>query len=782
MAAKEKRNKMTEMASDNTKVTVNLFNEFFQIKALKEHYSNYLDTAKELKSQLDNQEFRITVVGEFSSGKSTFINALIGQDILLHGLSETTATVTYIHCVKKDNHKINQIEVHFSQPNKQPIILDLEQDKESLKQYTTTFSNTVDVVSEIDAVHFYLNIEGIEDNVVFIDTPGLNGVAAGHREVTINEIQKAHASICLFQLRGLTDSELEFLQLVFKYQNSTMFVMNHIDGLNEREDRSYQEQLEFFHNQLQESLGVPLGIEINKQAVFGLSSLKALVANDHSIKRIYETDQADITPEERKEMWENSYFSPFQSYLWDDVIRQQKDGLLKRSIGERFDIVLSALQQEIDAKIAILNADVDDSDILKIDEHLEKIEQNKDKNSQKIQNFIDNRQRELVKDFKTEIAANFEEVVSELSCKINSEDDFEHFYKQLNDNAYGNALTHQLTKLKTDYKNSLANALQATYQEATERTESFTPNISVSKKRKIKIEHNIDANFSPTNLASSQNKLIDEISKTKLSKERLANRKSSTELNALNAKINSEKSSARTIESNRTTAIKRLGSQPAIQTKEVPYTTTVSRGGTGFLDWMIGEKEVTRYRDVKDSSRRDAWLKKKNALNEQFSQQRIDAENRLRQLQNRHSDEQQKQIVNDKKMESLSRKISQLQDDLKFKEKEFNEIYSKNKRETLKKEKVNLINKIAKQMSVPDSDIFQNHINELQNNLINNCQLIKEETSQYFERLHLQFRSNLEMLRAKQEQKLGLAASEEEVKKLALLAQEIQKIQARNIH
>jgi len=770
------------MVSDNTKINVNLFNDFFQIKELKEHYTNYLDTAKELKSQLDNQEFRITVVGEFSSGKSTFINALIGQDILLHGLSETTATVTYIHCVKKDNHKINQIEVHFTQPNKKPKILDLDQNKESLKQYTTTFSNTVDVVSEIDAVHFYLNIEGIEDNVVFIDTPGLNGVAAGHREVTINEIQKAHASICLFQLRGLTDSELEFLQLVFKYQNSTMFVMNHIDGLNEREDRTYQEQLEFFHKQLQESLGIPLGIEINKQAVFGLSSLKALVANDHSIKRIYETDQADISLEERKGMWEDSYFAPFQNYLWDNVLKQQKDGLLKRSIGERFDIVLSALQQEIDAKIAILNADVDDNDLLKIDEHLEKIEQNKEKNSQKIQNFIDNRQRELVKDFKTEIGTSFEGVVSELTNKINTENDFDHFYQQLNDNAYGNALTHQLITLKTGYKNSLENVLHATYQEATERTESFTPNISVSKKHKIKIKHNIDTDFSPTNLVSSQKKLNNEISKIKQSKKKLSTQKNHTEIKTLKTQINNERSHARVIENKRKTAEKSLGVQPTIQTRQESYTSYEARGGMGILDFLLGDKEVTRYRDVKDSSQRDAWLKKKSALNKQFSQQRLDTEMRLRQLQSRHSDEQQKQILNDKKINSLSRKINQLQDDLAFKKKEFEEIYSKNKRETLKKEKVNLINKIAKQMSVPDSEIFQSHINELQNNLTKNCQLIKKETNQYFEQLHWQFRSNLKILRAKREQKLGLAASEQEVEKLTLLARKIKKIQKKNIH
>lgn len=50
--------------------------------------------AEVFRERLNDDEIRIAVVGEFSSGKSTFINALIGKDILNHATKETTAVIT----------------------------------------------------------------------------------------------------------------------------------------------------------------------------------------------------------------------------------------------------------------------------------------------------------------------------------------------------------------------------------------------------------------------------------------------------------------------------------------------------------------------------------------------------------------------------------------------------------------------------------------------------------------------------------------------------------------
>ena len=92
----------------------------------------------DLSFRIENNEFRITIVGEFSSGKSTLIDALIGQDILPHSTSETTATLTYIHSVESGHPKENKAEIYFTDGKTKVV------DFSELKEYVTAFSKTIE--------------------------------------------------------------------------------------------------------------------------------------------------------------------------------------------------------------------------------------------------------------------------------------------------------------------------------------------------------------------------------------------------------------------------------------------------------------------------------------------------------------------------------------------------------------------------------------------------------------------------------------------------------------
>ena len=59
-------------------------------------YEHDLETVKKLIYDVKNDEFTIVLVGEFSSGKSTFLNALMGEKILPSFSNETTATVNFL--------------------------------------------------------------------------------------------------------------------------------------------------------------------------------------------------------------------------------------------------------------------------------------------------------------------------------------------------------------------------------------------------------------------------------------------------------------------------------------------------------------------------------------------------------------------------------------------------------------------------------------------------------------------------------------------------------------
>src|ERR1700684_4122786 len=51
---------------------------------------------RELVRKLDEDRFHLVVVGEFNHGKTTFVNALPGEQALPTGVTPTTATIHHI--------------------------------------------------------------------------------------------------------------------------------------------------------------------------------------------------------------------------------------------------------------------------------------------------------------------------------------------------------------------------------------------------------------------------------------------------------------------------------------------------------------------------------------------------------------------------------------------------------------------------------------------------------------------------------------------------------------
>ena len=153
--------------------------------------------------RLKDESFRIAVVGEFSSGKSTFLNALIGKDLLKHGVKE-------IHndpACKDDA----LFDVYFLNGDVQT---DIPMDR--IVDFTSTTSTVHEVAQEIEKVVVKAKFLDKGSNVYLIDTPGLNGVADNHREKTIEQIRNAHACIYMMQIRGLSKSDLEFIKYISK--------------------------------------------------------------------------------------------------------------------------------------------------------------------------------------------------------------------------------------------------------------------------------------------------------------------------------------------------------------------------------------------------------------------------------------------------------------------------------------------------------------------------------------------------------------------------------------
>lgn len=62
------------------------------------HLTNkiFSDEIKDIEDMYNDNIFKVVVIGEFSSGKSTFLNALIGRRILYSDIDEATGMTTTI--------------------------------------------------------------------------------------------------------------------------------------------------------------------------------------------------------------------------------------------------------------------------------------------------------------------------------------------------------------------------------------------------------------------------------------------------------------------------------------------------------------------------------------------------------------------------------------------------------------------------------------------------------------------------------------------------------------
>lgn len=336
------------------------------------------------KSRFEDNEFRIAVVGEFSAGKSTFINALIGKDVLQHATQETTAAITQLINVGSDDPRCGKGCVRLSDGSTVQL-----QSLEELKEYTTTFSERLKVATEVVQVELFIPLMQSKDPIVVVDTPGLNGMADGHRERTMVLIQQAHACIYMIPKRGLASTDISFLRQLVLIQKKFIFVQNFIDELDEDEGDTLEKKLEEQKNILQE--------EVFRDAhdvefeLCGVSALQALNAQDCSIRQMYKGGPL-ITEENRALLYRNSNFEQFRSLLKDTFRADVLDEIKYDSCARALVGWLGQLREQVQwrrEQVSELYASSQDCLAVEtLEARAESIRKNRRENETRLQNFV----------------------------------------------------------------------------------------------------------------------------------------------------------------------------------------------------------------------------------------------------------------------------------------------------------------------------------------------------------------------------------------------------------
>src|SRR5919107_1527408 len=141
--------------------------------------------------------FLLVIVGEFNSGKSAFVNALLGADISAEGVTPTTDRITVLR--------------HAEMP------VDRERRDGVLERgYPNAFLREIAIV----------------------DTPGTNAIIRHHEELSRGFVPRSDLVLFVTSAeRPLTESERGYLELIRDWGKKIVLVVNKVDLLHADEER-----------------------------------------------------------------------------------------------------------------------------------------------------------------------------------------------------------------------------------------------------------------------------------------------------------------------------------------------------------------------------------------------------------------------------------------------------------------------------------------------------------------------------------------------------------------
>jgi len=207
---------------------------------------------KETSDKLQSQCFRVLVVGEFSKGKSTLLNALLGEEIQPVSINPCSGTVTIL---KYGSRK--QVICRYKDGRKEePISPEQYQEKASISEEEALDSpekvEEVIANSEIAEIVFeHPDLELCRNGVEIIDSPGLNEQAK-RTEITEQVLKTADAVIFLISAQNaLTEKEKKLLfelkkELNYGQENegarNIFIVVNFFDQVRQEQSRKQVRQ------------------------------------------------------------------------------------------------------------------------------------------------------------------------------------------------------------------------------------------------------------------------------------------------------------------------------------------------------------------------------------------------------------------------------------------------------------------------------------------------------------------------------------------------------------
>jgi len=194
----------------------------------------------------------IAIFGQFNAGKSSFINSLIGRDVLPTAFIPATSVVTRIYFGEKE-----KIQIVFNDNITQEISLN------ELHEYVTESKNPNNV-KNVALANIELPDLKQYKGLCFVDTPGVGSIFKQNTQTAEDWSKEATiAIVCVSAERPLSEFDLKLIKELNEYSYKQVCMLTKIDLFTPEQ---LKEIISFLQTSLKKEIGKP--IEVFTYSIF----------------------------------------------------------------------------------------------------------------------------------------------------------------------------------------------------------------------------------------------------------------------------------------------------------------------------------------------------------------------------------------------------------------------------------------------------------------------------------------------------------------------------------
>jgi small GTP-binding protein len=195
----------------------------FELAGAAGRVGDVAERSRRLGVRLVEGRFHVSVLGEFKRGKSTLVNALLGEEVLPTGVLPLTAVATEVSFGERGAVVVHQ------DGSRQEVASDV------IAEFVTEERNPENE-KQVVRVEVRLPAPLLEPGLVLVDTPGLGSIYRHNDEEARRALFDADGAILVLSADSpMSAQELELLGVLAERSGPTFFVLNKIDHLTKDE-------------------------------------------------------------------------------------------------------------------------------------------------------------------------------------------------------------------------------------------------------------------------------------------------------------------------------------------------------------------------------------------------------------------------------------------------------------------------------------------------------------------------------------------------------------------